>query len=87
MRVKYFKVEGRMLISHDRYPKWQKFKKEVRALKAEDAIEKVYSELGSRHKVRRAHIKIESVKEISLEEVTNPLLHQFEKLERIVIVK
>ncbi len=67
--VKIFKVEGYMLISHDRYPTWQKFSKEVRALTKDQAIEYVYSVLGSNHKLRRKHIKITSVKEISLDEV------------------
>ncbi len=67
--VKIFRVEGYMLISHDRYPTWQKFSKEVRALTKEQAIEYVYSILGSNHKLRRKHIKITSVKEISLDEV------------------
>ena len=67
--VKIFRVEGYMLISHDRYPTWQKFSKEVRALTKEQAIEYVYSILGSNHKLRRKHIKITSVKEIGLDEV------------------
>ncbi len=67
--VKIFRVEGYMLISHDKYPTWQKFSKEVRALTKEQAIEYVYSVLGSNHKLRRKHIKITSVKEISLDEV------------------
>ncbi len=67
--VKIFRVEGYMLISHDRYPTWQKFSKEVRALTKDQAIEYVYSVLGSNHKLRRKHIKITSVKEISLDEV------------------
>ena len=60
-----------MLISHDRLPTWQKFVKEVRALNEKQAIEYVYSVLGSNHKVRRKHIRITSVKEISLEEATD----------------
>ncbi len=67
--VKIFRIEGYMLISHDRYPAWQKFSKEVRALTKEQAIEYVYSVLGSNHKLRRKHIKITSIKEISLDEV------------------
>ena len=87
MKVKYFRVEGRMLISHDRFPRWQKFKKEVRAVKPEDAIEKIYSELGSKHKLKRAHIRVESVKEISRDEVTDPLLLQFENITRVVVIR
>lgn len=86
MKTKYFRVKGWMLISHDRYPRWQKFVKDVRALKVEDAIEKVYSELGSRHKLKRAHIKIEKVTEINPEEVKDPRLIQFEKISKIVVI-
>ena len=85
VEVKIYRISGKMLISHDRLPTWQKFSIEVRALKPEDAIEKVLSELGSRHKLRRRHIRIEEVKEISLEEVTNPQVRALAKLERWII--
>ncbi len=83
--VKIYRVTGRMLISHDRLPTWQKFSIEVRAVKPEDAVEKVLSELGSRHKLRRRHIKIEEIKEISLEEVKSPEIRALAKLERWVV--
>ena len=67
--VKIFLVEGRMLVRHDRMPEWWKFRKYVRALKPEHAIERVLSELGSNHKVKRYHVKIERVVEVSPEEV------------------
>ncbi len=70
--VKIYRIEGYMLISHDKNPRWQLFRKEVLALKPEHALEKVYSELGSRHKLRRKHIRIVSVKEISPEEASDP---------------
>jgi large subunit ribosomal protein LX len=44
------------------------FRKEVRALNSEDAIEKVYKTLGSKHKVKRFHIKIEKVELIENEQ-------------------
>lgn len=50
------------------------FRKEVIALKPEHAVEKVYTELGSRHRVKRFHIKIIGVEEVSVEEIENPLL-------------
>jgi len=50
------------------------FKKEVIALKPEHAVEKVYAELGSKHRVKRVHIKIVSVQEVPSEEIENPLL-------------
>jgi len=85
VEVKIYRISGKILISHDRLPTWQKFSIEVRALKPEDAIEKVLSELGSRHKLRRRHIRIEEVKEISLEEATNPQVRALAKLERWII--
>ncbi len=67
--VKTYLVRGRMLLSHDKFPEWRKFQVYVRAVKPEHALEKVYSELGSRHKLKRYHIKIDEVKEVPLEEV------------------
>ena len=50
------------------------FKKEVIAIKPEHAIEKIYTELGSKHRVKRFQIKIEKVEEIPPQEIENPLL-------------
>ncbi len=67
-RVKVYRVEGLALFSPDKIRRWQPFTADVRALKPEEAIEKVYSDMGSRHKLKRAHVKIINVKEISPEE-------------------
>ncbi|MHA1754715.1 MAG: 50S ribosomal protein L18Ae [Candidatus Odinarchaeia archaeon] len=40
------------------------FNKEVKALKKEDALEKIYSELGGQIKVPRRMIKITKIEEI-----------------------
>ncbi len=82
--VKIFRVEGLMLISHDRFPVWQKFSKEVRALNKEQAIEYVYSVLGSNHKLRRKHIKITSVREIPIEEVKDRRILMLSRITRFV---
>jgi len=50
------------------------FIKEVIALKPEHAAEKVYADLGSKHRVKRFHIKIVSVEEISPQDIKNPIL-------------
>lgn len=50
------------------------FTKEIIAVKSEHAVEKVYAELGSRHRVKRFHIKIISVEEIPPEQIENPLI-------------
>jgi large subunit ribosomal protein LX len=52
------------------YP--QKFTRELLALSEERALERVYSELGSRHKLKRNQINIEDVVEIKVEEITDP---------------
>ena len=65
--VKVFRVTGKI-----RKPNFQtEFRKEVRALKPEDAVEKVYMELGSKHRVKRFQMKISKVEEISPEEIEN----------------
>ena len=43
---------------------WQKFRKTVEANNEKYAIEKVYSLIGSNHKVQRHLIKIEDVKQV-----------------------
>ena len=62
-----YRVRGIALFSPERIRVWQPFTIDVRAMKKEDAIEKVYSDLGSKHKLRRAHIKVIDVSEISPE--------------------
>ncbi len=50
------------------------FAKEVVVTKPEHAVEKVYAEIGSKHRVKRHHIKILNVEEIPLNEIENPIL-------------
>jgi len=40
------------------------FKKEIRALKKEDALQGLYSDMGSRHKARKFEIIIKTVEEV-----------------------
>jgi large subunit ribosomal protein LX len=68
--VKVFRVIGEI-----RKPNFQtEFRKEVRALKPEDAVEKVYMELGSKHRVRRYQMTISKVEELSPEEIEDVLV-------------
>lgn len=68
--LKVFKVTGKIT-----KPNLQtSFKKEIIAAKPEHAVEKVYAELGSKHRVKRVHIKIASVEEVPLQEIENPLI-------------
>lgn len=68
--LKVFRIKGEI-----RKPNLETlFAKEVVAVKPEHAIEKVYAELGSKHRAKRFQIKILSVEEIKPEEIENPIL-------------
>ncbi|MCC6042415.1 MAG: 50S ribosomal protein LX [Candidatus Verstraetearchaeota archaeon] len=60
MSIKTYEISGRMKIKN----RWSRFSMTVRALKPEHALEKVFSLLGSRHKLKRFDIKIEEVREL-----------------------
>jgi large subunit ribosomal protein LX len=68
--MKAFKVTGEINKPRLKTP----FVRELLAEKSEHAVEKVYAEIGSRHRVKRCHIKISGVKEVSAEEIENPIL-------------
>jgi large subunit ribosomal protein LX len=69
-KLKVFRITGEINKPNLKTP----FKKEVLAVKPEHAVEKVYAELGSKHRVKRFHIKIVAVEEIPPQEIENPLL-------------
>jgi large subunit ribosomal protein LX len=68
--MKVFKVTGK--INKPRLA--TSFVKEILAYKSEHAVEKVYAEIGSKHRVKRHHIKIVSAEEISVDQIENPIL-------------
>ncbi|MEM3622627.1 MAG: 50S ribosomal protein L18Ae [Candidatus Bathyarchaeia archaeon] len=72
IKVKVFRVIGEIQKPNLKTP----FIKEVVAVKPEHAVEKVYAELGSKHRVKRFHIKITTVEEVPLSEIENPLLRK-----------
>ena len=53
---------------------WQPFSKEVIGNDENGAREWIYSVLGSRHRVKRRMIKIEEMKEISKDEIEDPVI-------------
>ena len=68
--VKVFRIIGEI-----RKPNFKtEFRKEVRALKPEDAVEKVYMELGSKHRVKRFQMTISKVEELNPEEIEDSLM-------------
>jgi large subunit ribosomal protein LX len=71
--MKVFRVTGEI-----RKPNMKtSFKKEIIAAKPEHAVEKIYAELGSKHRVKRVHIEITSVEEVSPENIEDPLVKKF----------
>jgi large subunit ribosomal protein LX len=69
-KMKVFRVTGTI-----RKPKLNTaFQKEVVADKPEHAVEKVYAEIGSKHRVKRCFMKIVKVEEVPVEEIENPVL-------------
>ncbi|MEM4733761.1 MAG: 50S ribosomal protein L18Ae [Candidatus Bathyarchaeia archaeon] len=68
--MKVFRVTGEIRKPNLKTP----FVKEMLATKAEHAAEKVYAEIGSKHRVKRHHIKILSVEEVAPAEIKNSIL-------------
>lgn len=70
--MKVFRVTGEI-----RKPNLEtSFLKEVIAIKPEHAVEKVHAELGSKHRVKRFHIKIMMVEEVPPDKIENLLLRK-----------
>jgi len=63
--MKAFKVTGQINKPNLKTP----FVRELLADKSEHAVEKVFAEIGSRHRVKRCHIKITDVQEISADQL------------------
>ncbi len=76
--VKIFRVKGMVVGKSEKFP----FIREIRALNEEDAKEKVYSEIGSKHKVVRKHIRVEEIKIIDPRESKDPIIRQLSGVER-----
>ncbi|MEM2878519.1 MAG: 50S ribosomal protein L18Ae [Candidatus Hadarchaeales archaeon] len=65
--MKIYQIKGRFRQGIDKAT----FTKIVPALSEIQALERVYSDLGSRHKLKRSQIDIDEVKEIKPEEITD----------------
>lgn len=61
-QVKIFKIVGEIRKPQQFEP--MTFKKEVLAAKKEHAIERIYAEMGSRHRAKRHQIIISEVEEL-----------------------
>jgi len=72
--IKIFRITGHYYKNHKRYL----FRKEKRALKKEDAIEKALSQITSIGLFRR-QITIDEVKEIAIDEAEDYLIKELSK--------
>jgi large subunit ribosomal protein LX len=68
--MKVFKVTGEINKPRLKTP----FVRELLADKSEHAVERVYAEIGSRHRVKRCHIVIGNIQEITADQIENPIL-------------
>jgi large subunit ribosomal protein LX len=71
--MKVFRVTGEIKKPNLHTP----FAKEIMADKQAHAVERVYAEIGSRHRVKRCHIKIAGAVEVPSEEIENPILKKY----------
>jgi large subunit ribosomal protein LX len=63
-----FEVKGQFRIS---VKDWQRFTIEVASEDETAAVEKTFALMGSRHNVKRQFVRIEDVKTLKLEEITD----------------
>lgn len=61
--VKKFRITGEIKKGQTRLP----FSVEFNAMKEEDAIQRLYAEMGSRHRARRFEIKIAKIQAAQIE--------------------
>ena len=74
--IKIFRIQGTYIKKHKKYL----FRKEVRALKQEEALEKALSQITSIGLLRR-QIKIQEIKEISIDECQDYLIRDLSHTE------
>ena len=64
------------------------FSKEFRALREEDALEHLYMDLGSKHRLKRASISVVKIETIeSMEEVKNPVILRLTLEDDVSLIK
>ena len=70
MKTKIFKIQGKFMMGNSLKP----FTRELKAINEEEIAERIYSEFGSKHHIKRNKIKIEEITEISEEDVQDPVI-------------
>jgi len=62
-----------------------KFEVDVRATNKDDALEKAYSRIGSKHRLTRQQLSVKSIKEIDETEIKNPVLKEIAGNDKVKI--
>lgn len=70
MKTKIYRIQGKFMMGNSLKP----FTKELKAINEEEIKERIYSEFGSKHHIKRNKIKIEQIDEISEEDVLDPVI-------------
>ncbi len=70
MKTKIFRIQGKFIMGNS----YQPFTKELKAISEDDIREKIYSDFGSKHGIKRTKIIIQEIKEISADEVQDPII-------------
>jgi large subunit ribosomal protein LX len=68
--MKPYRISGTFLMGDA----WSPFKKEVAAKDQVDAVKRLYSDLGSKHRVKRRNIRITSVEELPKDQVQDQIV-------------
>ncbi|MGC9780715.1 MAG: 50S ribosomal protein L18a [Candidatus Heimdallarchaeota archaeon] len=62
-----------------------KYEVDVRAITEKDALTQAYSRIGSKHRVPQQLLKVHSIKEISIDEIKNPILKEIASDDKVKI--
>jgi large subunit ribosomal protein LX len=68
--MKPYSISGTFLMGET----WSPFKKEVAAKDQVEAVKRLFSDLGSKHRVKRRNIKITSVEELEKDQVQDSIV-------------
>lgn len=70
MKTKIYRIHGKFEAGNSLKP----FTRELKATNEEEIKERIYSEFGSKHHIKRSKIKIEEINEISEDDVLDPVV-------------
>ncbi|MHA1993767.1 MAG: 50S ribosomal protein L18Ae [Candidatus Hodarchaeales archaeon] len=73
--VKIYRISGYFKQRRETTP----FSKEYLALTQRNAKDKLFSQFGSKNRLKRSQIKIQSIMEITKDEITDPLIEKIIK--------